>query len=183
MTELSTILLSVIGTIAPLLGGGVLLYRRQNRKIKDAEARLAEVNVRNAEIEAKDKEREYNDRRVDDLHAAISKLNEHLKEVVTSEIEKDRTIEDKTRRIRETEDRLIVTERKNTQLAEKIGDLKAEFAEKKCKWLDCELREPPTARTKAAIKKKEEKEAKAKAEAEAAARKEADAKEKGGGNG
>ena len=53
MNELSTILVSVISTLLPLLGGGAFLFHKQQKRIKDAEARLAEVNVDKAKVETR----------------------------------------------------------------------------------------------------------------------------------
>ena len=53
MIDMTTALVSMAGTLAPLVGGGALLFLRQNRRIKDAEARLAEVNVDKAKVETR----------------------------------------------------------------------------------------------------------------------------------
>lgn len=53
MNELSTVLLTIISSVTPLLGGGWFLFHKQNKRLKESEAKLAEVNVSKAEAEAK----------------------------------------------------------------------------------------------------------------------------------
>lgn len=53
MNELSTVLLTIISTVAPLIGGGSWFFHRQNKRLKEAEARLAEVNVDKAKVETR----------------------------------------------------------------------------------------------------------------------------------
>lgn len=51
--ELTTVLGTLLGTLTPLGGVGVWLYRKQNKRLKEAEAQLAETNVSKAKIEGK----------------------------------------------------------------------------------------------------------------------------------
>lgn len=37
MNDIWTILVSVIGTLVPLIGGGAFLFRKQQKRIKEAE--------------------------------------------------------------------------------------------------------------------------------------------------
>lgn len=53
MIDITTALVSMAGTLTPLVGGGALLFLRQNKRIKEAEARLAEVNVDKAKVETR----------------------------------------------------------------------------------------------------------------------------------
>ena len=127
-TELINILITAAVTL--LGGGGVaaVLYRRQNRRLKDSEAVAAELNAA-AQFAAT----------VNEMSATIAQLNH--------------TIDDKTARIRQVEDSLAHTERENTRLAEENGELKKENAQTRCHLLDCTEREPPTDRTRRARKK------------------------------
>lgn len=52
MNELSTVLISIISTLAGSGGIAGLLFWRQSRRLKESEARLAEVSVKKAEMEA-----------------------------------------------------------------------------------------------------------------------------------
>lgn len=129
---MNTELINIIITAAvTLLGGGgvaAILYRRQNRRLKDSEAIASELGAA-AQFSATVKE----------MSDTIAMLN--------------RTIDSKTARIREVEDRLVHTERENTRLAEEAGELKKELAEKRCHLLDCPDRQPPTDRSRRARKK------------------------------
>lgn len=127
-TELINILITAVVTL--LGGGGVaaILYRRQNRRLKDSEAVASELGAAAQFADT-----------VNQMSATIAQLNH--------------TIDDKTARIREVEDKLAHTERENTRLAEQNGELKKELAEKRCHLLDCTEREPPTDRTRRARKK------------------------------
>lgn len=124
-TELINIIITAAVTLVS--GGGVaaFLFRRQNRRLKDAEAVAAELS-------------------------AASQFSATVKEMSNTIAMLNHTIDSKTARIREVEDRLVHTERENTRLAEENGELKKELAEKRCHLLDCSHREPPTDRSRKA---------------------------------
>lgn len=127
-TELINIVITAAVTLVS--GGGVaaFLFRRQNRRLKDAEAVAAELS-------------------------AASQFSATVKEMSNTIAMLNHTIDSKTARIREVEDRLCHTERENTRLAEEAGELKKELAEKRCHLLDCPDRQPPTDRSLRARKK------------------------------
>lgn len=127
-TELINILITAVVTLLGSGGVAAILYRRQNRRLKDSEAVAAELNAAAQFADT-----------VNQMSATIAMLNH--------------TIDSKTARIREVEDRLVHTERENTRLAEENGELKKELAEKRCHLLDCPDRQPPTDRSLRARKK------------------------------
>ena len=51
ITAITTMLGTILGIITPLGGVGAWLYRKQNKRLKEAEAALAEANVSKAKIE------------------------------------------------------------------------------------------------------------------------------------
>lgn len=53
ITEITTMLGTILGIITPLGGVGAWLYRKQNKRLKEAEAALAEANVSKAKVESK----------------------------------------------------------------------------------------------------------------------------------
>lgn len=53
ITEITTMLGTMLGIITPLGGVGAWLYRKQNKRLKEAEAALAEANVSKAKVESK----------------------------------------------------------------------------------------------------------------------------------
>ena len=91
--------------------------------------------------------------RIADLHKSVEALNETEVRQAKRIAELNAALDNKTVRIREVEDRLVVTERENTRLAEEAGELKKELAEKRCHLLDCPDRQPPTDRSLRARKK------------------------------
>lgn len=76
ITEITTMLGTLVGVITPLGGFGAWLYRKQNKRLKEAEAALAEANVNNAKMQGKSDEwriwKEQNE--------ALSELNQKLTE-------------------------------------------------------------------------------------------------------
>ena len=70
-----------------------LLYRRASRRIKNAEAVTAEIHAEN--------------QRISSLHSSLDVVNDQLQEALRSGANKDRIIEDKTRRIREKDEEII----------------------------------------------------------------------------
>lgn len=54
--EVTTMLGTLLGVLAPLGGVGAWVYRKQNKRLKEAEAKLAEVNVEKGRNEAKEQE-------------------------------------------------------------------------------------------------------------------------------
>lgn len=76
ITEVTTILGTLVSVITPLGGFGAWLYRKQNKRLKEAEAQLAEANVNNAKMQGKSDEwriwKEQNE--------ALSELNQKLTE-------------------------------------------------------------------------------------------------------
>lgn len=78
---------------------GWVLYRKASKRMKDAEARLKEV-------EALDKEHELNVRRMMALHTDIDTLNVQLTNAYKDKGRAEEIIDDKTRKIRELQDRI-----------------------------------------------------------------------------
>ncbi|MBO5029795.1 MAG: hypothetical protein J6C59_09340 [Muribaculaceae bacterium] len=102
-TELINIIITAAVTLVS--GGGVaavaaVMYRKQTRRLKDAEASAAELKNKLDAVDLKDRERQYNDNRIDDLHEALDKMNKHLNDLTQSNTEKDNTIDDKVQQIR-----------------------------------------------------------------------------------
>lgn len=113
-TELINIIITAAVTLVS--GGGVaavaaVMYRKQNKRLKESEATAAELRNSLDKIEIKDKEREYHDNCIDDLHDSIDKMQKHFVEQTEQNIskdaiikEKDGIIEDKTQHIRRIND-------------------------------------------------------------------------------
>lgn len=111
MNELSTILVTIISSVIPLIGGGALFFHKQNKKLKEAEASLAEVNVDKAKVETKAAEYDNDQRRYDSLHKVIDTLNQQLADTAEraakDKQEHDKVVDDKIKRIREKDDEIL----------------------------------------------------------------------------
>ena len=89
MNELSTVLTTILSTLLPLICGGGWLYRRQNKKLKEAEVMLAEVNVDKGRIEAKEQESDRLLKQIDHQQSTIDKLTERNEKLVQMNAEKE----------------------------------------------------------------------------------------------
>lgn len=158
VTEITTILGTILGVITPLIGTGVWQYRKQNKRLKDAEAKLAEVNVDKAKVESKadewhlwkeqiEAEREhakFQDERVSELlRANAEKDDRHQQDIKDWEERFDKSV-DRTREI-QRENSKLATEK--TELIEQLGLLRLELERKRCDTLDCPFRQPPNVHT------------------------------------
>lgn len=168
MAEITTLLGTVLGVMAPLIGTGIWRYRRQNKRLKDAEAKLAEVNVDKAKVEAK----------VEDWHLWKEQLEaerEHVKfqnERIAELLKENDAKDDRHRQdIKDWEDRftkqteylrgvqrgLTQSYEEKLQLTQEKGELGIELEKKRCDNMDCPWRQPPNANTppKKGIKKED----------------------------
>ena len=91
--------------------------------------------------------------RISDLHKSVEALNETEVRQAKRIAELNAALDNKVARIREVEDRLVVTERENTRLAEAVGTLKEDLANHRCHILECSHRQPPNKHTREALAK------------------------------
>lgn len=158
MNELSTVLITIISSIIPLLGGGVIIFRKQNKRIKNAEALLAEVNVDKARVETKAEDWHIWKEQAEMLSEQNKALIERNSAFVQMNAEKEdrhlADIKDWESRFDKAVDRTREVQRENAELHEKIvqqtkkiGDLELELQKNRCETYDCPFREPPTADT------------------------------------
>jgi len=139
------VLLSIITAIlgcSTLMGW--LFYRKANKRLKNAEAAQAEATANNQQWDRYEKQ-------IDHAHSTINVLLEQTKYDAQRIAEQNKELDGKTDRIREVEDRLVVTERENTRLAEENGELKKELEKVRCHVKKCKSRQPPNQDTLAAI--------------------------------
>ena len=155
-----------LGTMLATSGGfttivgiyGAWQYRKQNKRLKESEAKLAEVNVDKGRIEAKKQETDRLLAQIDHQQSTIDKLTERNEKLVQMNAEKEdrhqQDIKDWQDRFDRATDRTREVQREREQLAndkvalvEQIGDLKLELAKKKCEDTECPFRKPPTADT------------------------------------
>lgn len=158
MNELSTILISLLsgGSLTTLIGAW--FYRKQNARLKESEAKLAEVNVDKGRIEAKKQEADRLLAQIDHQQSTIDKLTERNEKLVQMNAEKEdrhqEDIKDWQDRYDRATDRTREVQREREQLAndkialvEQIGELKLELQKKRCDDLPCPFRLPPNAHT------------------------------------
>lgn len=147
-TIISTIVIALLGCSTAM---GFIFYRKSERRRHDAEALKAEAEARGAEISIYERQQQMDAQRNDQLHAALKESNETIREQAQTIKGLNHTIDDTKARIREVEDRLVVTERENTRLAEENGELKADRANHRCVIRKCGGREPANEHTQAAL--------------------------------
>lgn len=128
-------LVAVCGAVAGV--GGTMLFKSGRDKAR-AEADKA----------IKDNYEE----RIADLHRSIDVLNETEAKQARRIADLNGALDNKTLRIREVEDRLVVTERENTRLAEENGALKTDMASHRCVIRNCGGRTPANEHTCSALK-------------------------------
>lgn len=104
LSDIITLLCTLSGILTAVGGIGIIIYRKQNRRLKDAEARLAELNVDNAVSSGYEM-------RLTALHTIIQNCNkieiEHSQRIA----ELNHSLNDKTDRIRELTDKGYRSER------------------------------------------------------------------------
>lgn len=160
MNELSTIIISWLsgGGLTALIGAW--LYRKQNARLKESEAKLAEVNVDKGRIEAKKQESDRLLAQIDHQQSTIDKLTERNEKLVEMNAAKEdrhqQDIKDWQDRFDRATDRTREVQREREQLAndkmaliEENGNLKLELQKKRCDDLPCPFRLPPNAHTPA----------------------------------
>lgn len=151
LDQLSEILIAVMGS------GGVvgvlseIRYRRQNKRLKESEAKIAEINVDKGRTEARKQEIDRLLVQVDHQQKTIDTLMERNQELVGQLAEKENRhqaeMADKTKQIRSVNaDYFAATEREKDHLRRE-NELCLELATKKCEDINCPFRQPPTANT------------------------------------
>ena len=89
IAEITTMLGTIVGIITPLGGFGAWLYRKQNKRLKESEARLAEANVEKAKIEGKSNEWHIWKEQCEALSELNRDLTERNKQLVAINAEKE----------------------------------------------------------------------------------------------
>lgn len=125
---------AIITLIGTILGSGVIVsvvYRRQNRRIKDAEAqkeeaaaKLADVEIQLKKLEVREREEERYNKRVDVLHEDIDTLNTQLTNAYKDKARAEAIIDDKTAMIRDQNVTIFSLQQQLTEKERLIGRLK-----------------------------------------------------------
>lgn len=158
MNELSTILISLLsgGGLTTLVGAWI--YRKQNARLKEAETKLAEVNVDKAKVEGKSDEWKIWKEQLEAEREHVRFKDERISELLRMNAEKEdrhqADIKDWQERFDKATDRTREVQRENAQLSkdkialiEEVGELKLELQKKRCDDKKCPFRLPPNADT------------------------------------
>ena len=158
LQEIITLLGTIAGVVSTLGGIGIIAYRKQNKRLKESEAKLAEVNVEKAKIETKGEEATLYERQITLLSESNESLIKRNKELVQMNAEKEnrhqQDIKDweerftnQTTVLRGVQRELIQSKTDMIAMMEEIANLKVELAEKRCDDKGCPYRLPPNAFT------------------------------------
>lgn len=159
---------TVLGVITPLMGAGVWRYRKQNKRLKEAETKLAEVSVDKAKVETRaedwhiwkdqlEAEREhvkFQDSRIADLLKENDAKDDKHREDIKAWEER---FTKQTEYLRGVQRDLTQNYEEKLKLTQENGELRIELEKKRCDDLLCPWRKPPNAHTPpdANIKKEE----------------------------
>lgn len=158
LQEIITLLGTIAGVVSTLGGIGIFMYRKQNKRLKESEARLAEVNVEKAKIETKGEEAALYERQIKLLSESNEQLIARNKDLVQINAEKEdrhqqdikdweQRFTDQTTVLRGVQRELLQAGEDKMVLIQEIANLKVELAEKKCEDNECPFRLPPNANT------------------------------------
>lgn len=157
-SELLTFLGTLLGVLAPIAGSGIYRYRKQNKRLKDAEAKLAEVGVDKAKVEALtenwhlwkeqlEAEREhvkFQDQRITDLLAENDRKDDkHSTDIKAWE----ERFTKQTEYLRGVQRELTQSLEEKIRLTQEIAELRIQHEREKCEDLPCPWRQPPNAHT------------------------------------
>ena len=158
LSELTTMLGSVLGVLAPIGGIGIVMYRKQNKRLKDAEVALSEASVEKAKLEAKSSEwqliKNENDR-ISHMNQVLIERNEKLVQINAEKEdrhaedlrEKEDRFKDQTNRLREVQRELIASQQREIEHVKREAKLERQrdhYKDWMCKrpWSLCKDREP-----------------------------------------
>lgn len=165
ITEITTMLGTILGIITPLGGVGAWLYRKQNKRLKEAEAALAEANVSKAKVESKVDEWNIWKEQLEAERKHVKFKDERINELLRTNAEKeDRHQQDikdweerftsQTTYLRSVQRDLLAKTQQEIVYTKKIADLererdffklwfcRREFGSEKCNPEKCDRREP-----------------------------------------
>lgn len=165
ITEITTMLGTILGIITPLGGVGAWLYRKQNKRLKEAEAALAEANVSKAKVESKADEWNIWKEQLEAEREHVKFKDERINELLRMNAEKeDRHQQDikdweerftnQTTFLRSVQRDLLAKTQQEIVYTKKIADLererdffklwfcRREFGNEKCDPEKCGRREP-----------------------------------------
>ena len=127
LAEVTTALGTLVTTFTALGGVGVWLYRKQNKRLKESEAKLSEIAVQKANLD-------FEKERINHLHEIIDNYNkteiEHSKRI--SDLNhalnaKEDESRDKTLQIRNLTEKVYTSEQEVNRVQDLLNDAKDEI--------------------------------------------------------
>lgn len=134
-----TSVLEIFGAICTALGGyegikwlvGFFAHRREEKRLKGAEANKAEAEADQSAVATEKALRDMYEEtlgemrvefteRINELHASLTNMNERNHELLKAGARKDDIINDKTTKIRELQDELLASTKENGQLEKRL---------------------------------------------------------------
>lgn len=151
LSELSVMLGSILGVLTPLGGVGVFMYRRQNKRLKDAEVKMAEAQAKAEDWhiwkEQCEKLHEGN-MMLMERNAKLIQINAEKEDRHAEDLrEKEDRFKDQTTRLREVQRELIASQQREIEHVRREAQLERRcdhYKEWMCKrpWSLCKEREP-----------------------------------------
>lgn len=141
--------------------------RRNNSRIEDTKAAIAEVEAKNAEIEveknkalaaveakevaedAHAKQCHQYEERIADLHKSLDTVNEQLDYYIKRDMEKEKRFDEQTKKLRDVQHKLLEETQVDIEYEKRIAELELTLEKVKCHRSKCPFRLPPNAETPA----------------------------------
>lgn len=140
----------------------MIFNRKNNTRIANTQATNAEIEVEKnkavAAVEAKEaaedahaKQCKQFEERIADLHKSLDTVNGQLDYYIQRDIEKENRFVEQTNLLREKQRALLDVEKEKAELEvmylKRLSELELELEKKRCDYLTCPYRQPPTAHT------------------------------------
>lgn len=151
LSEISVMLGSILGVLTPLGGVGIFMYRKQNKRLKDAEVKMAEAQAKAEDWhiwkEQCEKLHEGN-MMLMERNAKLIQINAEKEDRHAEDLrEKEDRFKDQTTRLREVQRELIASQQREIEHVKREAQLERRcdhYKEWMCKrpWSLCKEREP-----------------------------------------
>ena len=140
----------------------MIFNRKNNSRIENTKATNAEIEVEKnkttAAVEAKEaaedahaKQCKQFEERIGDLHKSLDTVNGQLDYYIQRDIEKEKRFDEQTALFRKEKSERLALEKEKAEMEvmyiKRIAQLELELEKKRCDFLKCPYRQPPTAHT------------------------------------
>lgn len=143
-------------------GYNMIFNRKNNSRIANTQATNAEIEVEKnkatAAVEAKEaaedahaKQCKQFEERISDLHKSLDTVNEQLDYYIKRDMDKEKRFDEQTVIFRKERSERLALEKEKAEMEvmylKKVAELELELEKKRCDYLTCPYRKPPTAHT------------------------------------